>query len=112
MLNIKDLTTGYKREAIFSFKDITLNPGQAGLVKGPSGSGKTTLLHTIAGLLAPFSGSVTLDDVNIYSLNEGSRDLFRGRKIGIVFQTLHLVKSLSVRKNQHMPAGSPIFNPR
>jgi putative ABC transport system ATP-binding protein len=78
---------------------LKLEKGRKCLIRGESGSGKTTLLYAIAGLGAINDGSIAVDQTDIYKLNEAERDRFRGEKIGIVFQTLHLVKSLTVIQN-------------
>ncbi|PRY64054.1 iron complex transport system ATP-binding protein [Vreelandella songnenensis] len=62
--------------------DLTITPGQVWGVLGPNGAGKTTLLHTLAGLRAPRSGSVTLDDTPLASL--GRRQV--AQRLGLVFQ--------------------------
>ncbi len=82
-----------------SFPDMTLYKGQALLLLGPSGSGKTTLLSLLAGLLPPSTGTVFLKDKNLYTLSSQNRDHTRGQNFGFIFQTLHLLPSLTVRKN-------------
>lgn len=69
------------------------------LVLGPSGSGKTTLLQLLAGLALPSAGRIVIAGRDLASMNEGERDVFRGRTIGFVFQNLHLVRALSVLDN-------------
>jgi ABC-type lipoprotein export system ATPase subunit len=70
---------------------------------GSSGSGKTTLLHLIAGILAPDSGRIlfTADGttVDIAALSEARRDVFRGRNIGYIFQTHHLLPGFTALEN-------------
>jgi len=70
---------------------------------GSSGSGKTTLLHLIAGILAPDSGKILFGSdghaVNIAALPEASRDVFRGRNIGYIFQTHHLLPGFTAMEN-------------
>jgi ABC-type lipoprotein export system ATPase subunit len=70
---------------------------------GTSGSGKTTLLHLIAGILAPDEGSIRFqlngDAVDIAKLNEANRDIFRGRNIGYIFQTHHLLPGFTAMEN-------------
>ncbi|HYB09682.1 MAG TPA: ATP-binding cassette domain-containing protein [Alphaproteobacteria bacterium] len=73
--------------------------GEHWLVLGPSGSGKTTLVHLAAGLLEPTEGRVFVDGQDIATLPAVRRDRFRGQRVGIVFQTLHLVEALSVEGN-------------
>jgi putative ABC transport system ATP-binding protein len=69
------------------------------LILGNSGTGKTTLLHLLAGLRKPMAGEVVVNGVKLNSLSGASLDLFRGKNIGVVFQTSHFVQSLSVLDN-------------
>jgi putative ABC transport system ATP-binding protein len=66
---------------------------------GESGSGKTTLLHILTGILKPSNGEVNIDQTSIYQLSSKELDQFRGRKIGIIFQRPHLIKSLTIEEN-------------
>jgi putative ABC transport system ATP-binding protein len=70
---------------------------------GSSGSGKTTLLHLIAGILTPDTGQVnfTVDGqtINVPSLSEARRDVFRGRHVGYIFQTHHLLSGFTALEN-------------
>jgi putative ABC transport system ATP-binding protein len=70
---------------------------------GTSGSGKTTLLHLIAGILAPDSGEILFrgsdTPVDVAKLSEAHRDIFRGRNIGYIFQTHHLLSGLTAMEN-------------
>src|SRR4051812_26276073 len=66
---------------------------------GTSGSGKTTLLHMIAGILTPDSGSIVFDRVNVATLSEAQRDIFRGANIGYIFQTHHLLPGFTALEN-------------
>jgi putative ABC transport system ATP-binding protein len=77
--------------------------GQFVAVVGPSGSGKSTLLGLIAGLDAPSSGSVLIDDVDITRLDEDALARLRGEKIGFVFQFFHLIPSLTAYENVAVP---------
>ena len=72
-------------------------------VVGPSGSGKSTLLGLMAGLDAPSSGSVTIDGVDITTLDEDRLAKLRGEKIGFVFQFFHLITSLTALENVSVP---------
>ncbi len=99
MLKISALTLGYSNKTVLDFKGIELEKGGQCLISGASGSGKTTLLYAIAGLIKPQKGNITLNGTDISALNESNRDHFRGKNIGIIFQTLHLIKHLSVIDN-------------
>lgn len=99
MLTVTNLKTGYSGKTVVMLPSLKLEKGKKCLIRGESGSGKTTLLYAIAGLGEINDGSVTIEQADIYKLNEAERDRFRGEKIGIVFQTLHLVKSLTVLEN-------------
>ncbi len=99
MLTLTDLHAGYNGQSIVHIPALSLDAGQTCLLRGQSGSGKTTLLHTLAGILQPVSGKIDILGTDIATLTESRRDRFRGENIGIVFQTLHLVKSLNVLDN-------------
>jgi ABC-type lipoprotein export system ATPase subunit len=70
---------------------------------GSSGSGKTTLLHLIAGILSPDSGRILFgnggDAIDIATFSEAHRDVFRGRNIGYIFQTHHLLPGFTALEN-------------
>lgn len=106
MLEIKDLAAGYgDSDIVVRLPALTLNRGQSCLLQGASGSGKSTLLHAIAGLGPVMRGSVRIDGEEMNLPGAAARDNLRGRKIGIVFQALHLVKSLTVRENVLLSAA-------
>jgi len=92
-----------------------VNEGQHALMLGASGSGKTTLLHLLAGLLTPTEGTVLINGQNLSALQGSMRDRWRGLNIGMVFQTLHLVKALTVQDNLRLAytmAGLPVDDGR
>ena len=99
MLEIKNLKAGYNGKAVIDLSNFSLPKGKHCLILGPSGSGKTTLLYSIAGLLQPFSGEVLIDNTDVVSLRGSERDAFRGRNIGIIYQTLHMIPALSLLDN-------------
>ena len=70
---------------------------------GKSGSGKSTLLHMIGGLDTPSSGTVTVDGVNLETLNAEQLVLFRRRKVGFIFQQYNLIPDLNVYDNITFP---------
>lgn len=86
------------------FAPLSLARGKKTLILGPSGCGKTTLLSVLAGLLPPASGAVTLDGHDLYKLPARERDRLRGRHFGFIFQTLHLLPSLTLRQNVALAA--------
>ncbi len=70
---------------------------------GPSGSGKSTLLGLLAGIDAPTSGELWLDGTDVTALRENELARLRNEKIGIVFQSFHLIPALSARENVEVP---------
>jgi len=81
------------------FPSIQAEENSELLILGSSGTGKTTLLHLLAGLRKPMAGNVEVNGVRLSSLNGAALDRFRGKNIGVVFQTSHFVQSLSVIDN-------------
>ena len=79
--------------------DISLLPGQSVAIAGPSGVGKTSLLLALAGVLKPQSGSIDIEGTALWALLEEKRAVFRGRHIGYVFASFHLVDALNVVDN-------------
>ena len=79
--------------------DIYLGPGRSLALRGPSGVGKTSLLLAMAGILRPASGQVTIDDRSLWTLNDEGRARLRGRDIGYVFASFHLIDALNVMDN-------------
>jgi len=90
---------GYYGKPVLRLDNLHLPEGGQCLITGASGSGKTTLLYAIAGLTDVLQGSIAIGGTDIATLSEVARDHFRGQRIGMIFQTLHLVKSLSVMDN-------------
>jgi len=105
----KSIHTGTHRVDILKGIDLEILRGQFAAVMGPSGSGKSTLLGLLAGLDSPTSGQIVLDGEEITSLGEDQMALLRGRKIGFVFQSYHLIPTLTAEENVLLPmelAGS------
>ena len=100
-----DLSLGRGAARVHILKGISLEIGraEAGGRVGPSGSGKSTLLMTMAGLEQPDSGSVVMDDKDLATLDEDALARFRGRRIGIVFQSFHLVPTMTALENVALP---------
>ena len=99
----KSIDTGTHRVNILKGIDLKIPRGQFAAVMGPSGSGKSTLLGLLAGLDTPTSGRILLDGEDITFLNEDQMALLRGRKIGFVFQSYHLVPTLTAEENVLLP---------
>ena len=93
----------YRTEAgdvpVLSDINISLFPGQFATVVGPSGSGKTTLLSIMGMLLAPSTGSVMIDGVEVTELTTNERAQFRADHVSFVFQAFHLIEHLTVAEN-------------
>ena len=82
---------------------FTVNAGESLAILGASGSGKSTLLGLLAGLDAPSSGSVLLDSVDLFALDEDGRARLRGELAGFVFQSFQLLPSLNALENVMLP---------
>jgi len=78
---------------------LTVGAGERLLLVGTSGSGKSTLLHLIAGLMEPTAGTVRVGGTDIHTLRGAKRDTFRGRHVGMVFQSFHLLHGFSAIEN-------------
>jgi ABC-type lipoprotein export system ATPase subunit len=99
MLEINNLKVGYDGITVMELPLLSLSSGEHCLILGASGSGKTTILSTISGLLAPIDGEIVLDGHSYKDLHGSAMDEFRGRHIGIIYQTLHMVSALTVLEN-------------
>jgi putative ABC transport system ATP-binding protein len=100
-----DLSLGRGPARVHILKRLSLEVGRGeaiGLV-GPSGSGKSTLLMTMAGLERPDSGRVVVDGTDLSGLDEDGLARFRGRRIGIVFQSFHLIPTMTALENVALP---------
>ncbi|MGB7579379.1 MAG: ABC transporter ATP-binding protein, partial [Pseudolabrys sp.] len=100
-----NLSLGHGAARVHILKDIDLHIGSGetiGLV-GPSGSGKSTLLMVMAGLERADRGSVTIAGEDLSALDEDALARFRGRHIGIVFQSFHLIPTMTAMENVAVP---------
>jgi putative ABC transport system ATP-binding protein len=90
---------------VVEIEHFSLGDGEQVALVGSSGSGKTTLLHLIAGILTPDSGKILFDAtspqqrVDLAQMTEAERDVFRGRNIGYIFQTHHLLGGFTALEN-------------
>jgi len=99
MLSTTDLQYSYDGKTSLRFPDIHCGKGEHWLLLGQSGCGKTTLLHLLGGLLTPREGSVKVGETTLNALKSSQLDKFRGKKIGIIFQVPHFVRSLTIGEN-------------
>jgi putative ABC transport system ATP-binding protein len=83
--------------------DLEVPPATSISVVGPSGSGKSTLLAVIGGIERPTSGTVTVDGQDLGALGEDDLATFRGRRIGILFQSFHLIPTMTALENVAVP---------
>jgi putative ABC transport system ATP-binding protein len=90
---------------VTALRDVSLfiEQGEFVSIVGPSGSGKTTLLLTMAGLIAPTTGHVLLDERPIYEIPVAERAALRLRTVGFLFQTFNLVPYLTALENVQVP---------
>jgi len=95
--------TGAHRVDILKGIDLEIQRGEACAIMGPSGSGKSTLLGLLAGLDAPTSGRILLDNTEITGLGEDALAAIRGRKVGFVFQSYQLIPTLTAEENVLLP---------
>jgi len=114
MISVRGLSMRFTSggAAVDVLADISLDvpPGQFLAVAGPSGSGKSTLLGLVAGLDQPTAGGITVAGVEITRLGEDALARFRRDTIGYVFQSYHLIPTLTALENVAVPlelAGEP-----
>ena len=100
-----NLSLGRGAARVHILKDIDLRsrPGEAVGLVGPSGSGKSTLLMVMAGLERPDTGAVEVAGDDIGGLDEDALARFRGRNVGIVFQSFHLIPTMTALENVAVP---------
>ncbi|MCW5967505.1 MAG: ABC transporter ATP-binding protein [Blastocatellales bacterium] len=99
----KVVASGSEQLTILHSLTLEIARGQFVSVVGPSGSGKSTLLSLTAGLDAPTSGEIYLDGREITSMSEDDLAQLRGEKVGFIFQSFHLIPSLTAYENILVP---------
>jgi putative ABC transport system ATP-binding protein len=97
------LGSGASRVHILKDIDLHIASGETVGLVGPSGSGKSTLLMVMAGLERADAGSVVVAGTDIGGLNEDELARFRGRNVGIVFQSFHLIPTMTALENVAVP---------
>jgi putative ABC transport system ATP-binding protein len=115
MLSSNNLSFTYPGGEVLKFPDLDCPAGETRLLLGKSGSGKTTMLQLLAGLRQPASGEVIIKGQKLDQLSGTALDHFRGQNVGMIFQTAHFLRALTVRENLAMAqqlAGKPVDQPR
>lgn len=115
MLSSNNLSFVYPGGESLKFPDLTCEAGETRLLLGKSGSGKTTMLQLLAGLRRPSSGEVLIKGQKLSQLSGTALDHFRGQNVGMIFQTAHFMRALTVKENLVMAqqlAGQPVDRSR
>ena len=99
MIEIKNITKRFQNETAITYRDICFESGKSYMLLGASGCGKSTLLNMIAGVLAPTSGEIWIDGVNMTAKTQEEKDKFRIRNIGYIFQDFKLIQDMTVLDN-------------
>jgi putative ABC transport system ATP-binding protein len=117
LIQVRNLTrefgSGDARVTALNGVDLTIDRGEFVAIMGPSGSGKSTLLNMLGAIDVPSSGEILLEGRNMGTLNDDERTLLRRRKIGFIFQKIHLLPTLSAIENVALPLqldGIPSVN--
>lgn len=100
----KTYTVNHQDIMVLNDISLTVEPGEFVVITGSSGSGKTTLLTLLSGLDKPTSGRVFIDQQDITDASEDDLAPLRNRTIGFVFQSFHLIPSMSAIENIMFPA--------
>jgi putative ABC transport system ATP-binding protein len=97
------LAAGGRAVPILDNVSLEIPDKQMVAIVGPSGSGKSTLLGLMAGLDRPTAGSIVLDGQELTTMSESALARFRRAKIGYIFQSFHLIPTLTARENVAVP---------
>ena len=99
----KKVTSPEGELTILNEASFQINCGETVAIVGPSGAGKSTLLALLAGLDEPTSGKVWLNGVELSTMDEDGRALLRNHQVGFIFQSFHLLSSLTALENVLLP---------
>ena len=107
IIELKEVWKIYKLDKVefpaLSGATLDVNKGEFLAIIGPSGSGKSTILNSVGALDVPTRGQILLDNKDIAHLHESDLAQIRGKKIGFIFQSFHLIPSLSALGNVALP---------
>lgn len=107
MIKLKDIEMKYNDNGqeilALKMKKLQLQEKKHYAFVGASGSGKTTLFNMISGMIVPTKGKVEVNDIELTSLKENERDLFRANHIGYIFQDFNLFSEFTVLQNVVLP---------
>ena len=104
MLKAQNISKTYGDLAVLKDVSLEINKGEIVSIVGPSGAGKSTLLHILGTLDSTENGKLSIDDVEITSLNDKNLAAFRNDKLGFVFQFHNLLPEFSALENVCLPA--------
>ena len=110
MIEVEALRHGYGARPVLDLPSWQVGAGERCLVVGRSGSGKSTLLHLLSGLATPRAGVVRIGGQDLAALSPSARDRFRGRSVGLLLQSFHLLDTLTAFDNVRLAqrlAGVP-----
>ena len=99
----KSYREGSRTHGVLADASTTILPGERVAILGPSGSGKSTLLNLVSGIDRPDQGRVIVGGVDIGTLSERDRTIFRREKVGFVFQFFNLLPTLTALENLLLP---------
>lgn len=103
MIEVRDIHKSFGELEVLHGVSLEVKRGEIVSIVGASGAGKTTLLQIMGSLLAPDSGEVVIDGVELSTLNEDRLSDFRNRHIGFIFQSYHLLPEFTALENVMMP---------
>ncbi len=103
VLECRSLSKNYDLRPVLRDVSLRLFPGERLALTGPSGSGKTTLLNCLGGIDRPDSGAILIGGGDLTQMNGDTLADLRRRKLGNIFQSFHLLSTLTVRENVEFP---------